>query len=289
LAKQPKYPRWQGELPSVAAVAKMIDHSLLRHELTTAEVSDGLELAVRYDVASVCVRPSDARFAAERLTGRNVRVGAVVGFPHGTTTTAVKVFETREVCAAGADELDVMINIGRLRDNDVAYVGGEIEAIVEAAEGRLVKVIFENFYLTKPQKISGYHAAHSAGAACVKTSTGFAGGGATAADVQLMRDTVYPGMFVKAAGGARTLDALLALRECGACRFGATATATFSTTSLHDECRSLQRTTGGGFPRPNLSTYNRQVEFSDSEDTRPQSQRRYDPGSVPERQCCCGA
>jgi deoxyribose-phosphate aldolase len=138
---------------------------------------------------------------------------------------AAKVFETAESISLGAEEIDMVINIGRLRGGDVAFVQDEIAAIVQAAEGRPVKVIFENSYLTDQQKIAGCKAAETAGAAFVKTSTGFAAGGATAADIALMRRTVSPAVQVKAAGGVRTLDALLELHRLGATRFGATATA----------------------------------------------------------------
>jgi deoxyribose-phosphate aldolase len=218
-------PRWDGPLPSRDEVAKMIDHSLLRPELTPAEVEDGLATALRHRTASVCVRPHDVPTAVTALRGSQVAVGTVVGFPHGTGTTRAKVFETAELIALGAQEIDMVISIGRLRGGDTAFVRDEIAAVVRAAEGRPVKVIFENVHLADRQKIAGYQAAEAAGAAFVKTSTGFAPGGATAADIALMRRTVSSRVQVKAAGGVRTLDALLALHHLGATRFGATATA----------------------------------------------------------------
>ncbi|MCA2230208.1 deoxyribose-phosphate aldolase [Nonomuraea aurantiaca] len=218
-------PRWEGTLPSREEVAKMIDHSLLRPELTPAEVEDGLATALEYRTASVCVRPADVAAAATALRGSRVRVGTVVGFPHGGSTMQAKVFETTELICLGAEEIDMVINIGRLRGGDVAFVQNEIAAVVQAAEGRPVKVIFENAYLTDQYKTAGYKAAETAGAAFVKTSTGFAPGGATAADIALMRRTVSSHMQVKAAGGVRTLDALLHMHRLGATRFGATATA----------------------------------------------------------------
>lgn len=218
-------PRWEGPLPARDEVAKMIDHSLLRPELSPAEVKDGLATAVHYRTASVCVRPADVETAAAALHGTGVAVGTVVGFPHGSSTTTAKVFETRELISLGAEEIDMVINIGRLRGGDVGYVQDEIAEIVQAAGGRLVKVIFENIYLTDEQKVAGCKAAEAAGAAFVKTSTGFAPGGATAADIALMRRTVSPAVQVKAAGGVRTLDVLLHLHDLGATRFGATATA----------------------------------------------------------------
>lgn len=217
--------RWEGPLPAREVVAKMIDHSLLRPELTPAEVEEGLATALEHRTASVCVRPADVAAAAAALRGRRVLVGTVVGFPHGSSTTQAKVFETIELISLGAEEIDMVINIGRLRGGDVAFVQNEITAVVQAAEGRPVKVIFENAYLTDQDKTAGYRAAETAGAAFVKTSTGFAPGGATAADIALMRRTVSSHMQVKAAGGVRTLDALLHLHRLGATRFGATATA----------------------------------------------------------------
>lgn len=216
---------WTGPLPSQVEVAKMIDHSLLRPELTPADIEAGLAAAMKYRTASVCVRPSDVSTAAAALRDSAVAIGTVVAFPHGASTTPAKVAETSELISLGAEEIDTVINIGRLRGGDVEYVKAEIAEVVQAAQGRLVKVIFENFYLTDSEKVAGCEAAESAGAAFVKTSTGFADGGATAADIALMRRTVGPEVQVKAAGGVRTLDALLELHRLGATRFGATATA----------------------------------------------------------------
>ncbi len=205
-------------------VAKMIDHSLLRPELTRHDIRAGLDIAARCDVASVCVRPSDVALAKAALAGTGVLVGTVAGFPHGDTLTSVKVAETRAVVEAGADEVDMVLHISRLRDGDSGYLHDDIAAVVAAAEGRTVKVILENAYLTDDQKVTGCRLAEQAGAHFVKTSTGFAAGGATVADVRLMRASVSPRTGVKAAGGVRTLDILLALHDAGATRFGATAT-----------------------------------------------------------------
>ncbi|WP_433074391.1 deoxyribose-phosphate aldolase [Dactylosporangium sp. CA-052675] len=207
-------------------VAKMIDHSLLRPELTTADVRHGCEIAARREVASVCVRPSDVPLAVTALAGTGVLVGTVAGFPHGDTTTAVKAAEARALVEAGADEIDMVLHIGRLRDGDTGYVHDDIAAVVAVAQGRIVKVILENAYLTDAEKVTGCRLAERAGAHFVKTSTGFAPGGATLADIRLMRATVSPSVAVKAAGGVRTLDTLLTLHEAGATRFGATATET---------------------------------------------------------------
>lgn len=205
-------------------IAKMIDHSLLRPELTTDDIRHGCEVAGRRQVASVCVRPSDVGLAEAALAGTGVLVGTVAGFPHGDTRTTSKVAETRELIETGADEIDMVLHIGRLRSGDTAYVHDDIAAVVAAAQGHIVKVILENAYLTDEQKVTGCRLAEQAGAHFVKTSTGFAPGGAILADIQLMRATVSPHVEVKAAGGIRSLDTLLALHQAGATRFGATAT-----------------------------------------------------------------
>jgi deoxyribose-phosphate aldolase len=203
----------------------MIDHSLLRPELTAADVEDGIAVAVRYRTASVCLRPADVAKGVGALRGTTVAAGTVVGFPHGSGTTTAKAYEAAELAALGAEEIDMVIDIGRLRGGDPGYTQDEIAAVVRAAQGRPVKVILENAYLTDQEKVAGCKAAEAAGAAFVKTSTGFAPGGATAEDVALMRRTVSPAVRVKAAGGVRTLDRLLELHHLGATRFGATATA----------------------------------------------------------------
>ncbi|MCS7060116.1 MAG: deoxyribose-phosphate aldolase [Anaerolineae bacterium] len=207
-------------------LAKAIDHSLLRPELTEAEVIAGCELAKRYNVASVCVRPCDVVLAARLLAGSDVAVGTVIGFPHGTTTTAVKVFEAQEALSNGAVELDMVLNIGALRSGKADFVRNDIAAVVEAARGRaIVKVILENAYLSDDQKVLGCQLSEQAGAHFVKTSTGFAPSGATLEDLRLMRASVGPNVQVKAAGGVRTLDMALAVIDAGCTRFGATATA----------------------------------------------------------------
>jgi deoxyribose-phosphate aldolase len=209
-------------------VAKTIDHSLLRPELDDAFVEAGCRLAAEYDVASVCVRPVDVRRAKAILDGTDVKVGTVVGFPHGSHATETKVFEAKQALADGATELDMVIDIGALKSGRDEDVRRDIAAVVEVAHaaGALVKVILENAYLTDHEKIRGSRATEAAGADFVKTSTGFAPGGATHEDLALMRRTVSPQVQVKAAGGVRTLDALLAVMELGVTRVGATATAT---------------------------------------------------------------
>lgn len=218
--------RLNSETITYSELAKVIDHSLLKPELTEAEVVAGCDLARRYNVASVCARPCDVALAARLLAGSDVAVGAVVGFPHGSSTTSIKVAEARQAVADGATEIDMVINIGALRSGKTDYVRDEIRAVVEAVRGQaIVKVILENAYLTQQEKVVGCRLAEEAGAAFVKTSTGFASSGATVEDVRLMRETVGPGVQVKAAHGVRTLSALLDMIDAGATRVGATATA----------------------------------------------------------------
>ncbi len=207
-------------------LAKTIDHSLLKPELTEAEVIVGCELAQRYHVASVCVKPCHVKLAVKRLAGSDVAVGTVVGFPHGNSTIATKVFETKEAIADGAAEIDMVLNIGELRSGRTDYVRDEVRAVVEAAHPKaIVKVIFENAYLSDEQKVLACKMCDEAGADFVKTSTGFAPTGATVEDIRLMRANVSPRIQVKAAHGVRTLDQLLAVIDAGATRSGATATA----------------------------------------------------------------
>jgi len=207
-------------------IAKAIDHSLLRPELDDAFVEDGCRLAAEYDVASVCVRPADVRRAAAILAGTDVAVGTVIGFPHGSHRTETKVFEARQALADGATELDMVIQIGALKSGRDAEVLADIAAVVDVAHAAdaIVKVIFENAYLTDEEKVRACHLSEAAGADFVKTSTGFAPGGATHEDLALMRRSVSAHIQVKAAGGVRTLDALLDVMALGVTRVGATAT-----------------------------------------------------------------
>jgi deoxyribose-phosphate aldolase len=208
-------------------VAKTIDHSLLKPELDDAFIAAGCELAARYDVASVCVRPRDVERARDLLASSSVAVGTVIGFPHGSSRTETKVFESRLALLNGARELDMVIDIGALISGRDRYVQAQIAEVVEVAhsKGALVKVILENAYLTDEQKVRGCHLVEAAGADFVKTSTGFAPTGATIEDLKLMRRSVSPKIGVKAAHGIRTLDALLEVLEIGVTRVGATATA----------------------------------------------------------------
>ncbi|HUQ77755.1 MAG TPA: deoxyribose-phosphate aldolase [Patescibacteria group bacterium] len=207
-------------------IAKAIDHSLLRPELDDEFVAAGCRLAAEYDVASVCVRPVDVRRAAAILAGSDVKVGTVIGFPHGSSTTATKVFEARQALADGAAELDMVIDIGALKSARDGDVGADIAAVVEAAHagGAIVKVIFENHYLSDDEIARASRLTEAAGAEFVKTSTGFAASGATHEHLALMRRSVSDGIQVKAAGGVRTLDALIEVMNLGTTRIGATAT-----------------------------------------------------------------
>lgn len=207
-------------------IAAMIDHSLLRPELTKEQVIEGCKLAKEYDVASVCVKPCDVAVASEVLKGTNVLVTTVIGFPHGSHRTETKVYEAELAMNDGAVELDMVLNIGRLLSREFDYVEKDIKAVVDAAHkrGAIVKVILENYYLTDELKEIVCRISERAGADFVKTSTGFANGGATVADLKLMRRVCSPKVKIKAAGKVRTLDAALAVRACGGVRFGATAT-----------------------------------------------------------------
>jgi deoxyribose-phosphate aldolase len=224
------------------AIAKMIDHSLLQPNLTDAELEQGCRLAREYDVASVCIKPYAVRPAAAWLAGSTVAVGTTVGFPHGGHTTAVKAAEAERALADGATELDMVVNIGKVLGKDWRYVAADIGAVVEAAHrGKaLVKVIFENSFLADEHKGELCRICAGAGADFVKTSTGYGAAGATDEDLRLMRRCSPPHVGVKAAGGVRTFERLLAVRALGVTRVGATATK-----AILDECRARLR---GGTP-----------------------------------------
>jgi deoxyribose-phosphate aldolase len=211
---------------SKVKIAKTIDHSLLKPEMTRDEVRQGCEIAKKYEVASVCCKPSDVAFCAEILKGTDVEVGTVVGFPHGSSTTDTKVFETKKAIADGATEIDMVLNIGQLKSGLYDAVKADIAAVVAAAGGKMVKVILENAYLTDEEKITACKLCEAAGAHYVKTSSGYAPTGATVADVKLMRAAVSPAVKVKSAGGVRTLDALIEMLDAGVERSGATTTST---------------------------------------------------------------
>ena len=210
---------------SLAKVAKTIDHSTLGPAMTLDEVRDGCEIALKYDVASVCCKPADVKYVASLLKGSDVLVGTVVGFPHGSSTTETKVFETKQAVADGAVEIDVVINIGHLKSGKTQEVQDEVSAVVKAASGNQVKVILENAYLTDEEKVIACKLVEAAGADYVKTSTGFAPTGATLADVKLMRATCSPKVKVKSAGGVKTLEQLLEFMDAGIDRSGSSSTA----------------------------------------------------------------
>ena len=182
-----------------------------------------IEEATEHDFASVCVNPTWVAFAAQALKGTDVKVCTVIGFPLGANTPEVKAFEAEDAIQNGADEIDMVINIGALKSQDYELVEKDIRAVVEAAKGTLVKVIIETCLLTDDEKVKACQIAQKAGADFVKTSTGFSTGGATVADVALMRKTVGPNMGVKASGGARSYEDALAFIKAGATRIGASS------------------------------------------------------------------
>lgn len=219
-------------------IAKMIDHSLLRPQLTRQQVEEGCRLAKEYDCATVCVKPCDVLVAHEILKDCDVKVTTVVGFPHGAHLTETKVMEADLAMSQGCEELDMVLNIDRMKSGDYDYVEKDIKAVVDAAKRRgvLTKVIFENYYLTDDEIVRACEMCERAGADWVKTSSGFADGGATIHDLKIMRKTCSPKVQVKAAGGVRTLDGALSVRAVGCTRFGATATK-----AIIDEARERER------------------------------------------------
>jgi deoxyribose-phosphate aldolase len=207
-------------------IASMIDHSLLKPFLTDKEIEDGCRLADTYQVASVCVRPSDVKLARSILQYSPVRVTTVIGFPHGTTTTRTKLEETKEAVENGVEEIDVVINIGKMKSGDYEFVKEDLEPIVSYAHEHdvKVKVIFENCYLSDTEKKKACEICNDLKVDWVKTSTGFGTGGAEPADIKLMRDYSSPEIQIKAAGGVRTLKQVLEMKTLGCTRIGATAT-----------------------------------------------------------------
>ena len=202
---------------------KFIDHTILKPETTQEQVEKILSEAKEYDFASVCVNPTWVSLAADSLKDSDVKVCTVIGFPLGANTSAVKAFETEVAIANGADEIDMVINVGALKAGNDALVLDDIKAVVEASGDKLVKVIIEACLLTDDEKVRACQLSKEAGADYVKTSTGFSTGGATVADVALMRKTVGPDMGVKASGGARSYEDAIAFIEAGASRIGASS------------------------------------------------------------------
>jgi deoxyribose-phosphate aldolase len=218
-----------------ADIAKMLDHSLLQPVVTDAELEEGCRLARSYDVASVCIKPYAVGLAAKLLAGSSVAVGTTIGFPHGGHATAIKAVEAEWAMNDGARELDMVVNIGKVLSKDWHYVADDIRAVVETAHPRkaLVKVIFENCFLADEHKEQLCRICAEVGAEYVKTSTGYGSSGALDEDLRLMRRCSPPRVKVKAAGGVKTFDRLLAVRALGVSRVGATATK-----AILDECRA---------------------------------------------------
>jgi deoxyribose-phosphate aldolase len=206
-------------------IGQMIDHTLLKANATKVEIVKLVEEAKQYTFASVCVNPTWVKTAAELLSDTpEVKVCTVIGFPLGATTSETKAFETRNAIENGATEVDMVINIGALKDMQDELVEEDIRAVVEAAKGKaLTKVIIETCLLTDEEKVRACELSVKAGADYVKTSTGFSTGGATVSDIQLMRKTVGPEIGVKASGGVRSREDALAMIEAGATRIGASS------------------------------------------------------------------
>jgi len=215
-------------------IAKMIDHSLLNPTLTRDDLDQGIQLALAYNVASVCILPYYLKRCAESLAGSSVKASTTIGFPHGGHTAAVKVAEARRALADGGEELDMVVNISKVLSGDWDYVRGDVGAVIEAVHeaGKKVKVIFENCYLKDDHKIRLCEICGNLNADWVKTSTGYGTSGATLEDLQLMRKHAPAHVQVKAAGGVRDLDMLLRVRAIGVARVGASRTA-----AMLDECR----------------------------------------------------
>lgn len=201
----------------------MIDHTLLKADATREQIATICEEAKKYVFASVCVNPTWVKYSAELLGGTEVKVCTVIGFPLGASTSAVKAFETKDAIANGAGEIDMVINIGALKNGEFDLVQEDIKAVVDAANGTLVKVIIETCLLTEEEKVKACELSVEAGADFVKTSTGFSTGGATAEDIALMRQTVGPDLGVKASGGVRSLEDMQKMIANGATRIGASS------------------------------------------------------------------
>jgi len=204
-------------------IAPLIDHTLLKANATQEEIGKLCEEARKYSFASVCVNPGYVSLSSKLLAGSPIKVAVVIGFPLGATTTMAKVIEARDAIANGADEIDMVINVGALKSGNYQLVLDDIKAIREATRGKILKVILETAYLTKDEKIKACQLSKEAGADFVKTSTGFGPSGATVEDIQLMRATVGPTMGIKASGGIRTQEDAIKMVAAGATRIGASA------------------------------------------------------------------
>ncbi len=216
-------------MPTVrrSEIAGMIDHALLKPTMTKQDIIDGCKLADQYKVAAVCVRPSDVVLAKEILKDSSVAVTTVIGFPHGMTTTECKVFEAVQAIENGCAELDVVINIGAHKSGDYTFVRQDLKAVIDAAHEKnvIVKVIFENCYLTEDEIIKACEICNEVGADFVKTSTGCGTGGAEDKDLIIMRKYAKPEIQVKASGGVKTLERVVRFKALGVTRCGCTATA----------------------------------------------------------------
>lgn len=204
-------------------LAKYIDHTLLKPQASQADIEKICQEARQYGFCSVCVNPYWVSFCKKQLSGSDVKVCTVIGFPLGATPTEVKVFEAKKALADGADELDMVVNLGAIKSADWEYVLSDIKAVRQAGENFTLKVIIETSVLTDEEKVKVCQLADQAGADFVKTSTGFTGGGATAADVALMKKSVRSQVQVKASGGVRTREDFDAMVAAGATRIGASA------------------------------------------------------------------
>jgi len=219
-------------------IAKMIDHSLLVPTITDEHLEKGCHVALDYDVASVCIKPYYLKRCAEILKGSTVKASTTIGFPHGGHTTATKVAESKQAISEGCQELDMVVNIGKVLSNDWDFVRADIKAVVDLAHdmGQIVKVIFENYYLSDEHKIRLCEICGELKADFVKTATGFAEGGATIEDLKLMRKYSPSHVQIKAAGGIRTFEKLLEVRSVGVTRVGATRTV-----DILEECKRQLR------------------------------------------------
>ena len=207
-------------------IAGMLDHSTLQPWLTEDDIRHGCEVALKYQTASVCARPCDVPILTEMLKGSPVKVCTVIGFPHGAHRTPVKAAEAKQALADGCEELDMVINIGKLKHGDTDYVENEIRQLAEIAHGAgaILKVILETCYLTEEEKILACRLSAKAGADFVKTSTGYGSAGCTIEDLELMRANVPEAVRIKGSGGIRDLDTVLSARAAGADRCGVSAT-----------------------------------------------------------------
>lgn len=207
-------------------IASMLDHSTLQPFLTDEDIVKGCEIAKKYGTATVCARPQDMKLVSSLLAGSGVKPCTVIGFPHGAHLTEVKVFEAEKAMADGCEELDMVLAIGKMKSGEYDYVEADVRAVAEAAHrgGAILKVILENCYLTDEEKVKACEICEKAGADFVKTSTGYGSSGANVPDLKIMRAAVSEKVKVKAAGGMRTLDAVLAARAAGADRCGVSAT-----------------------------------------------------------------